>query len=84
MQGPGLRFCQSDEWQISLEEALRERERVDPKIQNSMMDARFRFFAFGKSRPQSDLVECAACAKCYSLWVQARSCFDCVIILLLL
>ena len=26
MQGPGLRFCQSDEWQISLEEALRERE----------------------------------------------------------
>ena len=58
-----------DKWQISLEEALR--ERVDPQVQTQMMHSRFKFFAFGTSRPQEELIECVACGKCYLLWVQA-------------
>ena len=47
------------------------REHVDPDIQNEMMAARFRFFAFPKTRPQAELVRCEACPRCYAIWVCA-------------
>ena len=51
---------------LSLAEALK--ERVNPDQQNLMMDARFRFFFFPRSRPASDSVRCDGCARCYSFF----------------
>lgn len=60
----------SEKFRISMEMCVREGV-TDVDRQNAMMDSRFQFYCFPQSRPHSELVFCAPCPSCMSLWLQA-------------
>eukprot|EP00435_Cladocopium_sp_Y103_P035410 s596_g9.t1 len=59
----------SEKFRISTDVCIREGIQ-DPHIQNDMMDSRFRYFAFPRSRPSKDLIVCSPCPCCFSRWLQ--------------
>lgn len=59
----------AEKFRISTDVCIKENIQ-DPQIQNDMMDSRFRFFAFPRSRSSKDLIICSPCPCCFSLWLQ--------------
>ena len=59
----------AEKFRISVEACVKENI-SDPSAQNLMMDSRFRFFHFWKSRPTAQIVECSPCGRCFSTWLQ--------------
>lgn len=59
----------AEKFRISTDVCIKENIQ-DPQIQNDMLDSRFRFFAFPRSRSSKDLIICSPCPCCFSLWLQ--------------
>lgn len=59
----------AEKFRISTDVCIKENIQ-DPQVQNDMMDSRFRFFAFPRSRPSKDLIVCSPCVCCFSRWLQ--------------
>ena len=61
----------AEKFRITMQECLKQ-GLEDPASQNAMLDARFRYFAYTRERPQGQMVHCPPCGPCFSEWLQAK------------
>ena len=61
----------AEKFRITMQECLKQ-GLEDPASQNAMLDARFRYFAYTRERPQGQMVHCPPCGPCFSEWLQAN------------